>query len=68
MEAVYDVNGDGVLNIRDYDHAEWLADRRGRAVEVPIFYVWREHGVSKARILPLALGYLRTAAAFLGRR
>ncbi|MBI3300004.1 MAG: glycosyltransferase family 2 protein [Elusimicrobia bacterium] len=37
----------------------------GRAVEVPIYYVWREHGVSKARILPLALGYLRTTWAFL---
>lgn len=40
----------------------------GRAIEVPIYYVWREHGVSKARIIPLAFGYLRTTMAFLGRR
>lgn len=31
----------------------------GRAVEVPIRYTWREAGASKARVLPLALGYLR---------
>lgn len=33
--------------------------RGGRAVEVPIRYTWREAGASKARVLPLALGYLR---------
>lgn len=31
----------------------------GRAVEVPIRYTWREAGASKARVLPLALGYLK---------
>lgn len=31
----------------------------GKAVEVPIRYTWREAGASKARVLPLALGYLR---------
>jgi hypothetical protein len=25
-EAAFDVNGDGVFNIRDYDHADWLDD------------------------------------------
>lgn len=33
----------------------------GRVREVPIHYSWREHGESKARVLPLALGYVRTA-------
>ncbi|MBI2362843.1 MAG: glycosyltransferase family 2 protein [Elusimicrobia bacterium] len=42
--------------------------RGGRAVEVPIHYSWREAGASKARILPLALGYVRTTLAFFGRR
>ncbi|MBI5595540.1 MAG: glycosyltransferase family 2 protein [Elusimicrobia bacterium] len=41
--------------------------RGGRAVEVPIHYSWREAGESKARILPLALGYVRTTLAFFGR-
>ena len=41
--------------------------RGGRAAEVPIYYSWREQGRSKARILPLAMGYVRTTLAFLGR-
>ncbi|MFH1724565.1 MAG: glycosyltransferase [Elusimicrobiota bacterium] len=36
----------------------------GSAVEVPIRYVWRAAGTSKARILALGFGYLRTAARF----
>lgn len=31
----------------------------GKAVEVPIRYTWREAGASKARVIPLALGYLK---------
>lgn len=38
--------------------------RGGRVAEVPIRYTWREAGDSKARVLPLALGYLRTTLRF----
>ena len=38
--------------------------RGGRVAEVPIRYTWRETGASKARVLPLALGYLRTTLRF----
>lgn len=37
-----------------------VLDAGGTAVEVPIFYSWRIGGASKARILPLGLGYLLT--------
>lgn len=34
-EAAFDVNGDGVFNIRDYDEAEWLSDINGNGKRDP---------------------------------
>jgi len=39
-----------------------------RTIEVPIQYVWRKQGVSKARVGLSALGYFRLAARMLGAR
>lgn len=36
----------------------------GRVAEVPIWYVWREEGESKAKILQFGMGYLRLVARY----
>jgi len=35
LETAYDVNGDGVFSIRDYDRADWLADINQNGVRDP---------------------------------
>lgn len=42
----------------------WIVRRGGHVVEVPIHYVWRQEGESKARILKFGIGYLKLVAKY----
>ena len=42
----------------------WVLRRGGTAIEVPIHYRWRESGRSKAKVLALGWGYVKTVLRF----
>lgn len=43
-EAEFDVNGDGVFNIRDYDEADWLTDVNLNGLRDPQDLIWGHNG------------------------
>ena len=44
MFAAFDVNGDGVFNIRDYDWADWLDDVNKNGLRDPQDLIWGDDG------------------------
>ncbi|MFZ9887225.1 MAG: S8 family serine peptidase, partial [Myxococcota bacterium] len=46
-EAAFDVNGDGVFNIRDYDDAPWLEDVNLNRLRDPQDLIWANNGVNE---------------------
>jgi hypothetical protein len=48
LNAGFDVNGDGVFNIRDYDDAAWLNDVNGNGHHDPQDLIWGTHSSGTA--------------------
>ena len=44
MPESFDVNGDGVFNIRDYDRATWVTDVNGNGRRDPQDIIWGDDG------------------------